>query len=446
MTLARGAVLGALIAVVALLAFLVLSNGGGEQYRLVFQNAGQLVRGNDVQIGGRRIGNVDDILLTDDNKAEVRITVEEPFAPLHAGTTATIRLTSLSGVANRYIALVPGPNNGRELEPGSTLGVEQTTSVVDLDQLFNTLDEKTRKGLQDVFQGSAAQYAGKGEQVNDSARYLNPLLSTTDQLVNELTRDQAMLEQAIVAGASVTGAVAERSDELTALVGNLNTMMGAIAAENDSLGEAIGVLPETLREANSTFVDLRTTFDALDPLVAASSVAARDLPRFFRELRPLLDDAAPTFRDFSALVSQPGPFNDATDAVRALPRLQQIGSPTFRRAITAMRRGQPVIDFLRPYAPDLVGWFRDFGQGAANYDANGHYARTMPIFGIFDFVDNGDGTSSLNPVSPADRLADLDSGYTRRCPGAASQPRPDGSNPFAPAGFDCDPSDVLPGP
>ncbi len=129
-----------------------------------------------------------------------------------------------------------------------------------------------------------------------------------------------------------------------------------------------------------------------------------------------------------------------------LPKLQQIGSPTFRRAIQAMKQGQPVIDFLRPYTPDLVGWFRDFGQAAANYDANGHYARTLPIFGIFDFQDNGDGTSELNPVSPAQRLQGISHGFTRRCPGAASQPRPDGSNPFAPAGFDCDANDVVPGP
>jgi phospholipid/cholesterol/gamma-HCH transport system substrate-binding protein len=110
-----------------------------------------------------------------------------------------------------------------------------------------------------------------------------------------------------------------------------------------------------------------------------------------------------------------------------------------------MRKGQPVIDFLRPYSPDLVGWFRDFGQSAANYDANGHYARVMPMFGIFQYVANGSG-GRLEPVPPSQRLAGLSGGYTRRCPGAASQPRPDGSNPFAPAGFDCDSSDVLPGP
>ncbi|HET6449188.1 MAG TPA: MlaD family protein [Conexibacter sp.] len=445
MTIARGAVLGALLAVAAVVAILALSSGGGAQYKLIFQNAGQLVKGDDVQIGGRRIGGVKDILLTDDNEAEVVISVQAPYAPLHEGTTATIRLTSLSGVANRYIALVPGPNNAPEIHDGGRLGVEKTTSVVDLDQLFNTLDPRTRKGLQQYIQGSATQYEGQGENVNASARYFNPFLSTTDQLVKELGRDQATLERAIVAGASVTSALAQRAPQLTSLITNLNGTMGAIAAQNDSLSQALAVLPDTLRQGNSTFVDLRATLDDLDPLLAASRPAAAVLPRFFSRLRPLINESTPVFEDFSTLVHQPGAFNDATDATQHLPELQRVGSSAFASSIEAMREGQPVIDFLRPYSPDLVGWFRDFGQSAANYDANGHYARTMPILGIFRYLANGSG-GSLEPVPPSQRLAGLTSGFTRRCPGAASQPRPDGSNPFAPAGFDCDPSDVLSGP
>lgn len=446
MTIARGAVLGALIAVVAVVAIVVLSSGGGTQYRLIFQNAGQLVKGDDVQIGGRRVGGVSDILLTNDNQAEVVVSVDSPYAPLHQGTTATIRLTSLSGVANRYIALSPGPNNAPKIPDGGRLGVEQTTSVVDLDQVFNTLDPRTRRGLQQFIQGSATQYEGQGANVNASAKYLNPALSTTDQLVKEVTLDQATLERAIVAGASVTGAVAQRAPQLTSLVSNLNGMMGAIAAENGSLSQALAVLPDTLRQGNSTFVDLRSTLDDLEPLLQASKPAAAVLPRFFGQLTPLLNASVPTFQNLSKIVHQPGAFNDATDAVQHLPQLQAIGSPTFKRAILAMRAGQPVIDFLRPYSPDLVGWFRDFGQSAANYDANGHYARVMPIFGAFQFVQHSDGSSSLEPVSPSQRLGGLTSGFTRRCPGAASQPRPDGSNPYAPSGFDCNPNDVLPGP
>ena len=50
-----------------------------------------------------------------------------------------------------------------------------------------------------------------------------------------------------------------------------------------------------------------------------------------------------------------------------------------------------MLEFIRPYTPELIGWFHDFGQGTANYDANGHFARIQPIFNAFQFNDNPAG-------------------------------------------------------
>src|SRR5690349_7510169 len=143
MTLTRGLAVGAL-AVAVVVAVLLLTGGSKHEYTLVFQSAGQLVKDNDVQVGGRRIGRVADIKLSNNNLAEVKIQVDEPYAPLHEGTTAVIRSGSLSGVANRYISLAPGPNSAPKLDDGSTLGLDKTTTSVDLDQLFDALDPKTR--------------------------------------------------------------------------------------------------------------------------------------------------------------------------------------------------------------------------------------------------------------------------------------------------------------
>src|SRR5215204_830417 len=111
MTIARGVAAAALVLAIVLIAVLLFRGASTHQYTLLFQNAGQLVKDDDVQVGGRRIGSVRDIRLTDDNHAAVKIVVQEPYAPLREGTDATIRLTSLSGIANRYVALVPAPDN-----------------------------------------------------------------------------------------------------------------------------------------------------------------------------------------------------------------------------------------------------------------------------------------------------------------------------------------------
>lgn len=451
MTVARGAAFAALALIVAFAAWLLLLRGevGTTPYTLLFQNAGQLVNGNEVQVGGRAVGSVTDIELMDDNQAAVKIRVEKPYAPLREGTRAVIRLTSLSGVANRYVALVPGPGDAPELRSGATLGAEVTTDVVDLDQIFNTLDERTRGDLQDVIKGFATQYEGKGEAAGESARYLNPTLSTSRQLVQEVTEDEGALTRFLVNTSRAMTAIAERRDDLSSAVANANQTAAAVSAEDAALIRAVSLLPATLRRANTTFVNLRATLDDLDVLVAESKPATRDLAPFLRELRPLVADARPTIRDLRTLVRRRGDDNDLVEATRDLPRLQRAATPAFRSGRGALQKAQPVLEFARPYTPELVGWFRDFGSGAANYDANGHFARIQPMFNAFSFNEDGAG-GVLAPVPDANRFDGIESGVVKRCPGAATQPPPDGSAPFTDDGDlgpdDCDPSLRLPGP
>jgi phospholipid/cholesterol/gamma-HCH transport system substrate-binding protein len=441
--LPRAVAAGTLVLAIGLLAYLLLRGNGEHTYRLVFQNAGQLVKGDDVQVGGRGIGSIKQIELTDHNQAEIKIAVGKEFSPLHRGTSAVIRATSLSGIANRYIALTLGPQSAPKLADGATLTSEKTTTPVDLDQLFDTFDKPTRKSLQDVIQGSATQYAGKGPQANASARYFSPALSSTNQLIQEVLRDQSNFTDFIVNSSKLVTALADRRDDLSSLISNANATTGAIAAEQTALDRALVLLPGTLRKANTTFVNLRSTLDDLDVLVAESKPATKDLAPFLARLRPLVASARPTIRDLRLLVGQRGANNDLTDAVVKLPKLQRVASPAFKDTILALQKALPVVQFARPYTPDLIGWIRDFGQGAATYDANGHYARIQPVFNAYTY----DGSNNtLTPNNTSERLNGLKVGL-KRCPGAASQVPEDNSAPFLDSPpIDCDSSLIPPGP
>ena len=447
MTAARGAALGALGLAVVVVAVLLLSGGGTHTYHLLFRTAGQLVKDDDVQVGGRRIGSVRKIELTKDNQARITVEVQEPYAPLRVGTTAIIRATSLSGVANRYIALTPGPNNNQKIADGGTLTEASTTSPVDLDQLFNTLDAKTRAGLQQVIQGSATQYQGRGKLNNEAAKYFNPAISTASRLVNEVDRDQQAFEDLVVYGAKVTTALAARRADLTDLVTNSNSTAAAIGSENQALSTTLHRLPDTLRRGNTTFVNLRATLTDLDRLTTVSLPATKRLAPFFRALRPLVADARPTIHDLRLLVTRPGAGNNLIDLLNKAPKLDRVAKPAFADSIIALQKVTPVVSFIRPYTPEFVGWLRDFGQGAANYDANGHYARIQPIFNAFQFADTPAG-GQLTPAPNTNRLNQLQTGNLERCPGAASQYPADGSAPFRDSdnSLDCDPSQVPPGP
>ena len=228
--------------------------------------------GNQVQVGGHPIGTVDEIELTDDWQAEVTISVDEE---LHEGTTAVIRTTSLSGIANRYISVTPGPDNAPALDDEDVITAQDTTSPVDLDQLFDTFRPKERRALRNVIQGFATSYAGRGEEANETYKYLNPGLSTTQRLLAELTRDQQVFTEFLVDGSRVVNAIAERRNDLSALTSNANQALGAIARENDALDRTLVALPPTLRQANTTFVNLRAALNDLDPLVETSKSATR---------------------------------------------------------------------------------------------------------------------------------------------------------------------------
>src|SRR3712207_5286237 len=177
----RVAAVAALLLAVALVVFLLIGRGPGYEVKLVAENASQLVKGDLVQVAGAPVGEVKSIKLTPDGQAEIGITVSEDYTPLRQGVRAVIRQASLSGIANRYIDLQLGSASGTKIPTGATLPATTTASVVELDQLFNTFDPRTRRAAQAVIRGFADATEGVTEEANEATKYFNPLLSSSDR-------------------------------------------------------------------------------------------------------------------------------------------------------------------------------------------------------------------------------------------------------------------------
>jgi phospholipid/cholesterol/gamma-HCH transport system substrate-binding protein len=445
----RLAAVGAVVAAIVVVAVLLFGGGGGYSIKAHFVNAGQLVPGNQVQIGGSPVGTVDEINLTADGQAVITLSIDDENAPLRQGTKATIRQASLSGIANRYVDLQMPPgdsSNTAEIPDGGEIGVERTTTAVDLDQVFAVFDPPTRKAVQDFLKGSAEQYKGKEEQQRLAYHYLNPALSTSSRLFNELNRDNPLLSRFLVDSSKLVTALAEKRDDLTALISNANTTFRALGDEKLALAEAISRFPGFMRQANTTFVDVRSALDDVDPLVAASKPVAKKLGPFLDQLRPLANDARPTIRDLSRIVYQPGADNDLNDLQHTFPPLKSAALDTKQRSIDfgtgaksvgnvrgafpettqALKDSAPIIGFGRPYTLDFDGWADDFST-TGSYDAIGGFSRVFTVFNAFD------ATGQAAEFVPLDnRLANFTktarTEQFKRCPGASEEPAPDGSN------------------
>lgn len=436
---ARMAAVGALAAVVAIVLVLVLAGSGGATYYLIVSDGASLVRGDQVQVGGVPVGSVNDISLLPDYRVKLTIHVSSPLAPLHEGTTGEIRVPSLSTVANRYIALSPGPNNRPTLPSGSTLPNAVTHEAVNIDQLFNTLNPKTRKGLQEFFQGSAEQYSGVAPQLQFDATYFPPFISATSHVFGELAREQSTFTKFLVETARTVTTLAARRQQLTELVSNANTTFAALGSQQSSLTEGLKALPATFREGNRTFEALPATLADLGKLVDVSKQDTKTLAPFFEKLRGLVGVATPVVGEFSEAISKPGPNNDLTEVALALPAVAKALSTASPDGVKAAQESLPITALFGPYSPDLEGLIRDFGQGTAYYDANGHYARVGGIFPDFQLSEN----NTLKPANPQQVLQGLKTGQLRRCPGSGTQPASDGSSPFTDNGqLGCDPSET----
>jgi phospholipid/cholesterol/gamma-HCH transport system substrate-binding protein len=450
------AVAAVLAATIAVAVILLGSGNGGRTYYFLFQNAGQLVKGDQVKNGGQVVGSIKEVQLTNDGQARIKVQMTGDVKALRQGTKATIRLTSLSGVANRYIDLQMAPGSSPKIADGGSIQQADTTTVVDLDQLFNTFDPKTRKALSGVFRGFATTYTGRSKQARAGIVYFNPALAASSRLFRELTFDKPELRKFIHQSADLVTDINQRRDDLSGLITNLAATTRAIGAQHDALAEAISRLPAFMRRSNTTFVNLRATLDDLAPLVEESKPVAKKLRPFLRELRPLARDARPTLRDLSALIRRSGANNDLVELTRANVPLRNVAigpvqangkqrEGAFPASVKALSGSTPELAYGRPYTADLTAWFDDFSH-SGYYDALGSVGRVALNVNAFALDTQGIPLPG-SPVPPSDVqnqfLKAAQIGLDNRCPGS-SERNFDGSNPYAPPGFDCDPSQVPP--
>src|SRR5918996_973229 len=242
-----------------------------------------------------------------------------------------------------------------------------TTSEVDLDQLFNTLNKPTVDSLKQVIQGFARGYDGVGPKANRGFHYLNPFLSTSRRVFAELNSDQANLESLVVDAAGLTSTLAAKSPEISQLVANLNGMLGTIGEQQASLASAVAQLPDFMRQFDTTAVNLRAALDDVQPLVNATLPASAD----------------------------------------------------------ALRDSRDQVATLRAYSPELTGWFDDFGHSGFP-DAFGGIGRISTTVNAFtpgvpgvNFCGVEEILGSLcNALNGDDLYNALGAKFLRRCPGS----------------------------
>jgi virulence factor Mce-like protein len=356
-------------------------------------NADALVKGNEVRIGGVRVGVVKSVVpvqLEDGEvAAELTLHLDKSAEPLPVDSTITVRPKSALGL--KFLQVTPGDSK-KGFKAGETIPVAAShPEPVDIDQFFDMFDKPTRDAIRQNQAGFGNALAGRGPQINEALGALRRAVVSGQPLLRKIVEpstDFAGFWRALEALSATVAPVAETQASM--FVALDRTFAAFARVSRPFIQETIEKSPPTLDEVNADLPAIRPFlrdtgrfFTALRPGVKAlaetSPVIAESLhagipvlnasPVLYAQLQP----TAEALVDFQ---EAPGVFNGLdllTDTNRVLkPSLTHIApsqtvcnywSLTFKEIANAANQGNSngnwlqVISFAPPEGPNAESTF-----------------------------------------------------------------------------------------
>ena len=158
-------------------------------------NAANLVPGNEVRIGGARVGIVTAVepVRTDGGRAvaELKLKLDANVDPLPIDSTFVVRPVSALGL--KYVAITPGDSRAGFPEGATVPLTAARPEPVELDEFFNMFDAPTRRGIQLSLQGFGNGLAGRGPDLNEAIASLVPLVTDVEPVMANLASPDTQL-------------------------------------------------------------------------------------------------------------------------------------------------------------------------------------------------------------------------------------------------------------
>jgi ABC-type transporter Mla subunit MlaD len=395
-------------------------------------SAANLVVGNDVRIGGSRVGYVGDIKAErqDDGStiAVLDLTLERSVSPLPRDSTLIVRPRSALGL--KYVEITRGTDR-EGYDDGATIPLSAATPTpVEFDEVLSMFDEPTRKAAAENTIGFGDAFAGRGESINTAIGAFRPLLRDIVPVAQNLSSPETNLRRFFGELGDAASIVAPAAEAQAELFVNLDTTFRA------------------LREVARPYIQ-----DSISGGVPALDTAIRTLPvqrpflrnteGLFRELRPgaaALRTYAPTIADAleegSKVLPRTPPFNERLASL--LDELERFAEdPMVPRGLRATTRGlrslEPTLAFLAPtqtVCNYVTLWFRNVSSLLSVGDRNGTWQRFI-IVATPQGPNNEGGPSS----APADGPTADNHLHTNPYPNTAAPGQPReceaGNEPYA---------------
>jgi len=301
---------GMIVALLAAFAVTLLT-GGAEPKLLTasFPRTVSLYVGSDVRVLGVPIGTVESVT---PQATDVKVTMSYD-ADVSIPENAQAVIISPSIVGDRFVQLTPVYQAGKKLADGAELDMSKTSTPLELDEIYGSLDDLTvalgpdganKDGaLSALLDSTAKNWGGQGEQVHQTIRDISTLTGTLDDNKEELFGTAAKLESFISTLAENDSTVRDFNRSLGRVSTMLSGERGELSASLRNLAIAMGevsgfvkenkqVLGSNIKGLNRVAKVLVKQRGALDEILRVAPVALDNLALTYNPQAGTLDTRA----------------------------------------------------------------------------------------------------------------------------------------------------------
>jgi ABC-type transporter Mla subunit MlaD len=379
----------AALLVIVLLATAAGGSNGGYTVRAVFDDAANIIPGEDVKIDGVKVGTVGSVTPTPQAKAAVVLHIDNPgFQDFRADASCTIRPQALIG--EKYVDCLPTQPrvegtplppplrtiaNGQEGEGERLLPVQNTHSPVDVDLLGDISRLPERQRFTIILNELGAGLAGRGSDLREVIRRANPALQELDKVLSILASENQVLAKLAVDSDQALAPLAAVRERVADFIVQSNTVAQASAAHRGALARNLALFPPFLEQLGPSSERIGRFAEATTPVFTALAAAAPGINQTFTHLPAFSNSSTAFYENLGKTAKQSGPALVGTRPllarVRALGAAAKPFAGNAAELFTSLRDSgglERLLDFIF------------LGAGASNgYDSLGHFLRAEGV-------------------------------------------------------------------
>ena len=246
----------------------------------VVSNGAGLIRGNEVRVGGTRVGLMSSVTPVAEKNgavaARLHLRLLRSIQPLPVDSRILIRPRSPLGL--KYVEITLGTSSKGVPDGGDLPLAPKTPRGVEVDDFFSIFDPPTRLAAQRNLDELGTGLAGRGPGLNTALAELEPVVTHLRPVMRNVLDPRSKFAQFFPALERAAREVAPVSGTNAALVVALDQTFGGLARVTGPLQQSIARGPAAL--------------DAATRALPATQPLLRDSTVLFRRLRPAFTSLA----------------------------------------------------------------------------------------------------------------------------------------------------------